>query len=84
MNELLKEESKIRFSKFVVFYCLLISPIFTATVMFFNWHGIHVQTEIIIFFGAGFLGHLFTLAWVTVVKARCDCSMQETNYDGRS
>lgn len=83
MNELLKEDSKVRFSKFVVFYCLILGPIFTSVVLFFNWCGIQVQVEIILFFGTVFLGHLFSLAWVTVVKSRCECNEQEGSHEGR-
>ncbi len=82
MTTLLNKESAIRFSKFVVFYCLLFAPVFTAAVMVFNWHGIHVQTEIIIFFGTAFLGHLITLAWVTVTKEKCNCIENQIHYEG--
>ena len=80
MTNLLNKESTVRFSKFVVFYCLLFAPLFTGAVMAFNWFGIHVQTEIIVFFGTAFLGHLISLAWVTVTKEKCKCNEQQ--YEG--
>lgn len=72
-----KKNSK-RFSKFVVTYCLIAAPLFTGAVMYFNWMGVIVQTEVIAFFGVGFLAHLFTVAWVTVTKEKCKC--QEDNH----
>ena len=69
----LKKDSVVRFSKIVVTYCMIFAPMFTASVMFFNWHGIEVQAEIILFMGIGFLAHLFSLSWVTVTKEKCQC-----------
>jgi len=74
--KLLRRDSNIKFSKFVVAYCMFTAPLFTTAVMYFNWYGKTVQTEIIVFFGAGFLGHLFSLAWVTVTERKCSCNGQ--------
>ena len=61
---------------------MLLAPIFTSTVLYFNWRGIMVQSEILLFMGVGFFSQLFSLAWVTVTKERCKCATQDIPYEG--
>ncbi len=57
-----------RFSKKVVTACLIMSPVFSFTVVVFNWFGKFVQPEIIEWFFRGFVVHLLTVAGVTAFK----------------
>ena len=62
----------IKFSKFVVTYCIIAVTMMTVAVMYYNWLGIMVQPEIIIGFITGFAVQLITVAWVTAVKEKCN------------
>jgi hypothetical protein len=60
----------IKFSKIIVVLCIITVHAFAATVFYFNWHGIEVQTELIVSFISAVGVELMSLAWVTAVERK--------------
>lgn len=59
-----------KFSKFVVVLCIVTVHAFVATVFYFNWCGVEVQTELIVSFMSAIGVELMSLAWVTSVDKK--------------